>query len=451
MAASQIRPVTRREVLKAGSTLTAAGAVGLYAPAVIGQAKPFAGTTLNVSCWSATYAKLLGAYVPEFTEATGIQVNYDTPAFPIYNQRADLELSTQGSAYDVLNLTFIYASRWIGAGWFTPLDEFLNDPNRTPADWGADDFLAGALAPLQDADGRTYALPWTAEAQIGAAARFDLIQAAGLAMPETFDDLVTVLQAVHGKEGIPAYVNENIHHWTWMPFLQGMGGSVFRNAPDDLTPALDTPEAVAAAEYYTNILRSYTPDGVLSYTFDQMTTTLKQGRANYTTANHSYVVQLGDPATSKVTQTVAYAPVPRGPAGRFPQVAVHGWGIPTGARNKDASWEFIKWSMSKEMVSRLLEDSGYASFTRASAVASPAFKEAMTINGQDVGRLYVETVESATDGHMAYRTVHVFPQVGQQISKAIDTIASGQMTAKEALAQAQANAIADLRRAGVKL
>ena len=46
---------------------------------------------------------------------------------------------------------------------------------------------------------------------------------------------------------------------------------------------------------------------------------------------------------------------------------------------------------------------------------------------------------------------HVFPQVGQQISKAIDTIASGQMTAKEALAQAQANAIADLRRAGVKL
>jgi multiple sugar transport system substrate-binding protein len=75
----------------------------------------------------------------------------------------------------------------------------------------------------------------------------------------------------------------------------------------------------------------------------------------------------------------------------------------------------------------------------------------MTINGQDVGSLYVDTVESAADGHMAYRTVHVFPQVGQQISKAIDTIASGQMTAKEALAQAQANAIADLRRAGVKL
>ena len=69
----------------------------------------------------------------------------------------------------------------------------------------------------------------------------------------------------------------------------------------------------------------------------------------------------------------------------------------------------------------------------------------------DLGNLNPVVYESAADGHMAYRTVHVFPQVGQQISKAIDTIASGQMTAKEALAQAQANAVADLRRAGVKL
>jgi multiple sugar transport system substrate-binding protein len=26
-------------------------------------------------------------------------------------------------------------SRWIGAGWFTPLDDFVNDPNKTPPDW----------------------------------------------------------------------------------------------------------------------------------------------------------------------------------------------------------------------------------------------------------------------------------------------------------------------------
>jgi multiple sugar transport system substrate-binding protein len=52
---------------------------------------------------------------------------------------------------------------------------------------------------------------------------------------------------------------------------------------------------------------------------------------------------------------------------------------------------------------------------------------------------------------MAYRTVHVFPQVGLQVNKAVELIASGQMGAKEAMVQAQAQALADLRRAGVKL
>ena len=77
----------------------AATGVAIYAPAVIGQAKPLDGVTLNVSCWSAPYPKWVAQYIPEFEEQTGATVNYDTPGFPVYNQRVDLELSTGGSAY----------------------------------------------------------------------------------------------------------------------------------------------------------------------------------------------------------------------------------------------------------------------------------------------------------------------------------------------------------------
>src|SRR5947208_2523922 len=48
-------------------------------------------TTLNVACWSSPYAKLLTDYVPQFEEATGAKATYETPSFPIYNQRTDVE------------------------------------------------------------------------------------------------------------------------------------------------------------------------------------------------------------------------------------------------------------------------------------------------------------------------------------------------------------------------
>ena len=36
---------------------------------------------------------------------------------------------------------------------------------------------------------------------------------------------------------------------------------------------------------------------------------------------------------------------------------------------------------------------------------------------------------------MKYRTVHVYPQVDKQLDKAIELIASGQLSAREAMAQ----------------
>ena len=121
------RRLRRRQILRAGAVATGSLLLPGRAPAQ-GGAKPLSGTTLNVACWSSPYAKLLTDYVPQFEEATGAKVNYETPSFPIYNQRIDVELSTGGSSYDVLNVTFIYIGRWIGAGWFVPLDGYLRDP-----------------------------------------------------------------------------------------------------------------------------------------------------------------------------------------------------------------------------------------------------------------------------------------------------------------------------------
>jgi multiple sugar transport system substrate-binding protein len=76
----------------------------------------------------------------------------------------------------------------------------------------------------------------------------------------------------------------------------------------------------------------------------------------------------------------------------------------------------------------------------------------LTLNGQDVASLYLEVLKlGGKSGYMKYRTVPVYPQVGDKINKAIERIATKQQAAPEALKQAQAEAIQDLQKAGIKV
>src|SRR4051794_38334908 len=82
----------RRQVLR---TLAAGGtalALGGFAPAVLGQAKKFAGVTINGACFQHVFQTYLKDMIPEFEALSGAKVNLDLQAFPVYNQRMDLEL-----------------------------------------------------------------------------------------------------------------------------------------------------------------------------------------------------------------------------------------------------------------------------------------------------------------------------------------------------------------------
>lgn len=438
----------RRSMLKQAAAL---GAYALSGNAPLRAAgKPFEGVELNVSCWSAPFPKLLQGYLPEFEQLTGIKVHYDTPGFLIYNQRVDLELSTRGSSYDVLNITFIYVDRWLRSGWFAPLNDFLKDESATPKDWNVDDFLPATRKIMSDKEGHLYGIPWTCDCLMAAAGRYDLMEKMGLAMPRTFDEIDKVAAATN-KDGIAGFVGDNRHGWNFPPYLQGFGGNVFRGAPNDLMPTLDTREAIAAADFFSHLLRDYGPNGVLSYSYDQVTAALKQGRGNYATEGHIFLMPAADP-DSKEAKTVRYSAFPRGPAGNFPGFATHAWGIPVGAKNKRASWEFIKWAMSKQMMMRAVTEKGYSSPSRRSVIESAEFKKRLLLNDNDVADIYLKTIEVAGGSdYMAYRIVPVFPQVDTLIGQAIERIVSKQMSAADSMRQAQSSAIADLKRAGIRL
>jgi multiple sugar transport system substrate-binding protein len=441
--------IGRRDLLTAAATTAGLLTLPGKAPAQ-GGAKQFAGVTLNVICWSLSYPEYLRAYIPEFEQATGAKVVYETPAFPIYNQRMDVELSTRSAAHDVINVTFIYSGRWIGAGWTTPLDDFFKDPAKTPADFDVGDFLPGTTAAFKDRQGRLHAIPWIADAHMSGCSRYDLFQQGGLKLPDTFDELGIAMQTLKAKGGPAPFIVDNHYGWNLIPYLQGFGGNVFAHAPDDLHPTLDTPEAIHAAEFFSRLLRDDGPDGALSYTYDQAVPALKAGSINYSTMTETSLVQMANP-DSKVAKTCALAMMPAGPAGRFPNVAAHGWGIPSTAPNKDAAWAFITWAMSKQLLLRMFREHGYSSVTRGSMIELPEFRDRSMINGIDVAKIYLDTLTRAGAGYTVYRTVPPYPPVDHEIDVAVQSIVSNQMSAKEAMQRAQQNSVRALQRAGVKL
>jgi multiple sugar transport system substrate-binding protein len=184
--------VRRRRLLQAaaGTVATAAGAT-LSFPA-IAQSKPFAGLKLRGAAYQHGFFNILRKYIPEFEAQTGMTVDLQLSAFPVYNQQADLELSSGGSAWDFCNVTFILAARWVAAGLLANLDDFTGDRKLTPANWNPGDFVKGAQLPYLDKAGRTYGFSWEGGAMLMGVSRTDLMKKRGVEAPRTFDELMKV-------------------------------------------------------------------------------------------------------------------------------------------------------------------------------------------------------------------------------------------------------------------
>jgi len=407
------------------------------------RAKPFAGKALSVFMFDHPYPRALKELLPQFTELTGIKVDMDTPSFPVYNQRADLELSTGSGAYDVMTLTFIYSGKWIGAGWASRLNDFL------ARDAAADqaDFLAGAMTPLKSGND-VFALPFVAESTLMVYRR-DVFERAGLKPPETFDELLADAPKLQSGD-VKAYMGRGLggFHWIWPNYLFAYGGRFFADPPRDMTPMLSSAESIKSADVFGRLYREFSVPGVQSYTEPQSSTGMMEGRAAVYIDALAWVGLAADPAKSKVKDRVGFALPPGGPAGRFPQVAVHGLQIPAGAKQKEVSWEFIRWATSKEVMSKITETVTYPAVTRASVLASSAYRQKYNWGGADIGALHGAVLKQAGAGYMAYRTVPEYPPIGDRVSIALSEISTGQKPAAQAMRDAQRDVEGILTKAG---
>ncbi|PYI57495.1 extracellular solute-binding protein [Paenibacillus flagellatus] len=270
-----------------------------------------------------------------FTPETGIGVNVNTiPAgqLGVGHVNTLLLALSSGQAPDVA----------VGVDGTLPAEfafrDAVVDLNRF-ADYRetASRFLPGALIPFRY-DGGDYALPETQDFNV-LFYRKDLLAELGLGIPDTWDDLLSMLPALQ-RNGMDAYVPASFD-----PFLYQQGGSYY--SPDGAESGLSSPEAYQAFKKWTDLYTNYGIPIQADFFSRMRADKMPIGLAGY-----QHYVQLATAAPELAGRwAIAPAPGTKRPDGTIDRTA--GGALKAAlifkqSERQEESWQFLKWWMSKD-------------------------------------------------------------------------------------------------------
>jgi multiple sugar transport system substrate-binding protein len=309
-------------------------------------AKPFEGKKLTVVTANHPWGEAIKPLIPEFEAQTGMKVEVQSFFEDQLTQKLTVQFTSNSATPDV----FMYRPLQEGKlfyknGWVQALDEYANKD----ANYDFGDFTKSSIGSTT-VDGKLAGIPIITEQEI-LYYRKDLLQKANIAVPKTMDELVAAVKKLHDPKaemyGFVARGQRSPLVTQVSSFLYSEGGDFTKG--DKAT--LNSPEAVKAFTTYSSLLKDYAPPGVLNMSWPQALGIFAQGKVAFITDANSLYKNVTDPEKSTVADKVGYALFPGGTAGSKPY-NITSWGLAMNAQtgNKDASWEFIKWASSKDVV-----------------------------------------------------------------------------------------------------
>jgi ABC-type glycerol-3-phosphate transport system substrate-binding protein len=299
--------------------------------------------------------------LPEFTELTGITVNFEKVAYPVMHEKLVPQLAAGpgNGSYDVIEVDFYWVFEFARSGWVEDLGP------RIAASEGQVD-LARYIPAMLDigstVDDKTFYIPMFPY-PMGLIYREDLLndetfraaylEQTGneLALPDSVEGYVEMAEAVSALEqdlygaAMQAQQVDPIV-MEFCNFLYGLGGSYY-NA-DMTAPAINDATGVKAAELYARCVNNAAQPGAAGADLNDTMATYSQGRA-FSMISYMFMLSVfNDDESSAVKGVNQMTTMPGG----------HGltgswsWGLPISSPNPDAGWEFIKWVESPEIAMR---------------------------------------------------------------------------------------------------
>jgi multiple sugar transport system substrate-binding protein len=377
-------PAPAPTIAPAVKPTTAAAAAGpTTAPAVAATTgsgtafdwQRFKGSTVRLILNKHPFTESLIPLLPQFEQQTGISTTNLILPEAEYFQKLLVDLSTGAGGYDVFMTGPYRHWTYDKSGWMQPLDDFLQDPKMTAADYDVGDLFPS----LMDANrwdlslgagvgkGHQWAIPVMVETYVQVY-RKDIYDAAGLKPATTIEEWRD-----NNKKATQGDVKGIIVRgmrgggMTGTGFLSTFRGYGARAFDDGLVCTINSPEGVHVAEQWCASVKESGPDGWTSITW-------YDGQESYTAGQYAqyydcdfFTSLYEDPKQSKVAGKNALAPAIHAPD-KQPFSSMWTWalGMSSKAVDKNAAWYFIQWATAKQQMLKATLDGGNYNPTRKS-------------------------------------------------------------------------------------
>ncbi len=387
----------------------------------------------------------------EFTEATGIELEWVILEENVLRQRVTQDIATSGGQFDIMTIGMYEAPIWAERGWLVSLDGL-------PEEYDVDDILPAMRAGLSFEDS-LYAAPFYGESSM-VMYRTDLMEAAGMEMPEepTWDDIAAAAAAMHG-DGVNGICMRGRAGWGEnMAFITTVANSFgARWFDEDWNPQLDSPEWLEAVTFYNDLIQNYGPPGAANNGFNENLTLFQQGRCGMwmdATVAASFVT---NPDESVVADSVGFALAPNkdGVDRRANWLWAWALAIPAGTQQEEAAMEFINWATSKDYLELVAEREGWANVppgSRTSLYENPNYAEVpfadMTLRSINAADPNNPTVDPVPYVGIQFVAIPEWSGIGTSAGQEFSDMVAGRQTPEEALVRAQALVRDEMEAAG---
>ena len=387
-----------------------------------------------------------------FVDKTGIKVNWVTLEEGVLRQRLTTDITTKGGQFDIMTIGMYEAPIWGAKGWLEELN--------FGSSYDVDDILPAMRGGLS-ANGKLYAAPFYGESSM-IMYRKDLVDKAGMTITDnpSWGHIRDVAQAISEQNpGVYGVCLRGLPGWgDNTAFITTVANSFgARWFDEEWRPQLDSPAWEHAVSFYVDLLSTYGPPGSSSNSFGQILPLFNEGKCGMwidATIAASFIT---DPSQSKVADKVAFAQSPIAVTKRGANW-LWAWAlaVPAGTKQAGDAKKFVEWATSKEYIKLVAANNGWGNVptgTRTSTYQNADFRKAAKFATAELKAIESADPSNSTLDPTPYTGVQfaAIPEfqaigiaAGQQFSAAL----AGNITVKEALAEAQKAADREMRKAG---